>query len=199
MILHPHKAENGRPVQINSPDCPTNPATWTNSNLAACFTPGCEVPESLNDITISKVAPAENYGEIEEPILTPQRYTISSGIVCIESDRRVWLVTPTNHFAGYHFTFPKGICEPWHTLQQTAIKETYEETGLVCQITDFLGDYYRTVSQTRFYVGKRIGGSPAEMHWESQSVHLVPMYELLNFVHTPVDRRIVQDLKKLFC
>lgn len=42
---------------------------------------------------------------------------------------------PSNAFGGYRATFPKGKREPGLSLEQTAIKETFEEAGLVIALT----------------------------------------------------------------
>jgi 8-oxo-dGTP pyrophosphatase MutT (NUDIX family) len=46
------------------------------------------------------------------------------------------------------------------SLQQTAQKEVAEEAGLKVHIIGHLGDYHRSTSNTRYYVGKRVGGHP---------------------------------------
>jgi 8-oxo-dGTP pyrophosphatase MutT (NUDIX family) len=191
MIFHPHKTEQGEPVEIKNPDQPTPSYTWNDSNQVARWTPGSAAP--------SKYEPCFRQDPtqfIEEPRFIQKKPFVSAGLILVESDMRVWIITPTNHFAGYRFTFPKGLHD-CSTLQHTAVKETFEETGLLGTITHLLGDYERSRSQTRFYVGRRIGGSPAEMGWETQSVSLIQLQKLYNFVHTDTDLQVVEDLKKL--
>lgn len=90
-----------------------------------------------------------------------------------ETDGRIWLVCPTNQFGGYKVTFPKGRREG-KSLQATALCEAYEETGLRVRLLRHLVDVRRAQTYTRYYLAERIGGSPADMGWESQSVILVP-------------------------
>jgi 8-oxo-dGTP pyrophosphatase MutT (NUDIX family) len=84
----------------------------------------------------------------------------SAGIVIIEPDKRVWAFEPTNHFAGYTLTFPKGTVEAGWSLAATAAREAFEETGLLVEVGTFLADVERTLSVARFYLGRRRGGSP---------------------------------------
>ena len=103
---------------------------------------------------------------------------LSAGAVIIEPDGRVWLVEPTNHHGGYHRSFPKGTIEGGWSLRATAVKEAFEETGLLVQLGAFLIDVPRTTSITRYFIAKRIGGTPADMGWETQAVWLVPPSKL---------------------
>lgn len=58
------------------------------------------------------------------------------------------------------------------------MKEAFEETGLLVQLGAFLIDVPRTTSITRYFIAKRIGGTPADMGWETQAVWLVPIHDL---------------------
>lgn len=109
----------------------------------------------------------------------------------LEQDGRIWLVAPSNRFGGYHATFPKGRTEPTLSLQATAIKETYEESGLATALFAFIGDFARTQTFTRFYLARRIGGTPSDMGWESQAVHLVPQQEALLWLNRTADHIVL--------
>jgi 8-oxo-dGTP pyrophosphatase MutT (NUDIX family) len=110
----------------------------------------------------------------------------------IEDDGRVWLVSPTNGFGGYAATFPKGRVDPGATLQHTAIREVYEESGLIVRLEGFLIDVARTQTYTRYYIAKRIGGCPSAMGWETQAVHLVPAARLEEVAVHPNDAAIIR-------
>jgi hypothetical protein len=47
---------------------------------------------------------------------------------------------------------------------------------------------------TRYYHAKRVGGTPSEMGWESQAVHLVPKEKLKDHLNSPLDKEIVEKL-----
>ncbi|MBF9246048.1 NUDIX domain-containing protein, partial [Pseudomonas syringae pv. tomato] len=74
-------------------------------------------------------------------------------------------------------SFPKGKLEPGLNLRTNALKEVYEETGLKVELHGFIGDYDRTTSRTRYYLAKRVDGTPSDMGFESQSVKLARITE----------------------
>lgn len=138
--------------------------------------------------------------DLGEPILKPVKgKRISSGVLIEEPDGRVWIYEPKDHYAGYEHTFPKGSQEKGFSLQQTAVKEAFEESGLDVELTGYLGDFEKSESVTRYYTAKRRGGDPGDAHWESQSVKLVPKEKLKDYLNTDIDRHIVEDYFNKFC
>jgi 8-oxo-dGTP pyrophosphatase MutT (NUDIX family) len=83
------------------------------------------------------------------------------------------------------------------SLQACAIREAYEEAGLKVQIIGYLADSLRTQSYTRYYLARRVGGSPACMGWESQAVHLVPPGMLNSLLTHPNDLPLLCALFRL--
>jgi ADP-ribose pyrophosphatase YjhB (NUDIX family) len=118
----------------------------------------------------------------------------AAGAVIVESDGRIWLIAPTNAFGGYINTFPKGGVERGTSLQATAIKKAYDVAGLRIEITGFVCDIVHSTTVTRYYLARRIGGNPADMCWESQSVHLVPLERLSNYLNNQHEHLIVESL-----
>jgi len=197
--FHPKLDNEGNRVKIENPTTKSSEDTWNDPSKTATFTPNSITPNDINGTRI-KAASApdhESITEIDEPKLTANK-KVSTGIIMIEPDNRVWIHEPTNHFGGYEHAFPKGKLEPGLSMQQNAVKETHEETGLHAQITGHLGDYDGDTSTTRYYIGKRIGGNPADMGWESQSVKLVPMNDLHKYLNRSRDKQIATDLINKF-
>ena len=95
------------------------------------------------------------------PTDEPDTYVTASGIIILEPDGQIWLRKVANNYGGYCYSFAKGRAEKGFSLQQNAIKETYEEMGFVCQIDSWLCDVEGDTSTTRFYLGTRIGGHPS--------------------------------------
>jgi ADP-ribose pyrophosphatase YjhB (NUDIX family) len=149
-----------------------------------------------------------NYKNLTDPNLKeppfpelPPGMHAAAGIIMQEKDGRVWTVTPMNYYGGYVQTFPKGTLQGMESLQQAAIREVHEETGLVPKITGFAGDVTRTTSVTRYYFGERVGGSPEGADKETFKVNLIPADEhlanrLLNVDNEKTsDHTLIQQFK----
>jgi ADP-ribose pyrophosphatase YjhB (NUDIX family) len=108
-----------------------------------------------------------------------------------EEDGRIWLVAPSNRFGGYDATFPKGRVDAGSSLQASAIREAFEESGLQVAITGFLADSLRSQTYTRYYRARRVGGTPAAMGWETQAVHLVPRAQLARVATHANDQHLI--------
>lgn len=204
---HPRVDDKGQPVTITSPTKPTDSSSWHAADKTATFVPDGATPKSLMGVAMKPWTPPTTdagWAKVEgqDPTLDhapPQPVrgkSVAAGVVVMEPDGRVWLVKPTNNFAGYSNTFPKGTMEPGMSLQATAIKEVYEESGLKVKLTGLLGDFERPGSVARYYVGQRTGGTPAKMGWESQAVRLAAPEHLGKLLNASVDRRIADTLMR---
>jgi 8-oxo-dGTP pyrophosphatase MutT (NUDIX family) len=205
MIYHPKLNEHGNKEIINNPSAPTPLATWTNSSVTATAIPDGEMPRELNGIPFSdwSGAPRTNDGwedlaaqiSIDEPpFLPPKHKKHAAGVIVEETDGRVWLVAPSNAHGGYTATFPKGTVDPGASRPATALKEAFEESGLRVEITGFFADSDRSLSFTRYYLARRVGGNPAGMCWESQAVHLVPRAKLETYLTNSKDKPLLGKL-----
>jgi hypothetical protein len=74
------------------------------------------------------------------------------------------------------------------------VREAFEESGLRVVLTGFLADLTRSRSRTRYYLGRRVGGCPSDMGWESQAVSLVPRAQLTDVLVNPNDAPLVAML-----
>lgn len=205
----PHLKPNdkGETVTVNYPTKPSDKASWTDPSRTATFVPGGDAPAMLNGVAMkpwASVPKSENeWAAVPGQKLsldarfpfdpTPGKST-GAGVIIREPDGRIWLTKPTNAFGGYQQTFPKGTVEHGLSMQASAIKETWEETGLQIKITGILGDYERTTSKARFYIAERVGGTPADMGWESQAVRLATRKDLDKLLNMGVDKGILEDL-----
>ena len=192
---HPKLGEKGELVHIKEPSHASAPSTWHNPDAVATFVPGGDHPASLNGIQLAswRDHPQTVEGwdycsgimeDLDEPAFhLPPGKKAAAGVVIEESDGRIWVIEPTNHFGAYKQTFPKGTADPELSLQGTSLKEAWEETGLQVRIIGFIGDFPRTTSVARMYRAVRVSGNPVDASWETQSVSLVPrglLYEKLN-------------------
>lgn len=200
-IVHPKADDNGKPFKINEPSTPSAPETWADPSAIALFTPGGETPADLHGVPFAPWTdhPRTDEGwdyvegqmdDLDEPAMNTKGKAPAAGVVIEEPDGRIWIVRPSNGFAGYTATFPKGHADEGMSLQATAIKECFEESGLKVQITGFIGDVERGQTMARYYRAKRVGGTPSACGWETQGVALVPKSELHAYVNRDVDRQV---------
>jgi 8-oxo-dGTP pyrophosphatase MutT (NUDIX family) len=188
-MIHPELDENGRQVTINHPHTASGENTWHDTSKVATFTPGSPAPH----YTTEAHKPVEHNEAIEKPFTPHPHLKTSAGAIIDNGDGRVWVKSPTNGFGGYKNTFPKGRVDHGESLQQAAAREVHEETGLNVHLTGHLGDYDRSTTRTRYYIGHRTGGSPSSMGWESQAMHLVPVHQLHHFMDSESDKKIARD------
>ena len=206
-MWHPRQDDHGLPVRLLKPSVLTDLSTWSDAGALAQVVPDGPMPAAINGLPI---APWQDFPDdiaawealastmpIDEPLFhAPKGFKKAAGVVVRESDGRVWVVAPSNAFGGYQATFPKGGMEG-KSARATALVEAFEETGLRVCLTRFLVDVQRTTSYTRYFLGERIGGNPADMGWESQAVMLVPVALLGKVLNSPSDLPIVEALKEI--
>lgn len=201
--IHPKTLATPTPLVLRHPHSATPLEAWNDPKALVTVPAGSSIPEGVNLIPFApwEGAPtteegwtrlAENY-PFNEPPFDPGTKKASAGAAIIEPDGRVWLFSPSNQFGGYRTTFPKGRLDGL-SLKAAALKEVFEETGLRIDLIEFLIDADRDTSRSRYYLARRTGGSPAEMGWESQAVHLVPRDQLARLLHHPNDRPVLDAL-----
>jgi len=206
--IHPKAHHSGRSIVIQTPSISSPMESWSFHDAVALVTPGGNVPAQLNAVDVSpwKNAPKTRAGwehlsaqsaSFDEPdFIVPHGLNAAAGAVIVEPDNRIWLAHPTNQFAGYSATFPKGTIDEGYSYRATAIKECFEETGLQVRIIGWLGDFARSASYNRYYLAERTGGSPADMGWESQAVSLTPASLLKTVATSPMDQPILDQLSQ---
>ena len=219
-VLHPRRDDTGKPVILTAPSTPAPLACWGDPTAIARVVPNGAMPARLNGLSLvpwemgdvpdwkmpweapgatpdrMSSQPRDEGGWRQEtpPLAAPPGKAPAAGAVVQEPDGRVWVIHPSNAFGGYRATFPKGKQEPGLSLEQTAIKETFEEAGLVIALTRWLVDVPRSSSVCRYFLARRIGGTPAAMGWESQAVSLVPIARLGEVLHHPNDQPLLEAL-----
>lgn len=209
VIFHPCLDENGKPVVVGKPSVSTDISTWTDPKSVAVLsrTDEHQIPSTLNGIAFNETLQIDEdpwqwlkrvpeFLPDEPDFVMPPGFRATSGCVVIEPDNRIWVVFPTNEYAGVKCTFPKGRLEPILTLLQNAVKETWEESGLLVEPIAFLADICRTKFVTRFFVARRLDGSPNLAGWESQAVGLMPAGKLPDYINRTNDRKVFEPLAK---
>lgn len=204
---HPRPDDNGQLVELRVPSQATATASWSDPGQLATVTPGAAGPAAVNGIVFADwvEAPTTVAGWealaaqaatpfTEPPLVSAPGKAAASGVVVVEDDRRVWVVSPSNAFGGYANTFPKGKLDHGLSMHGNALKEGFEESGLQLVLTGFLCDSIRSTSVTRYYLARRVGGHPGSMGWETQAVNLVPRARLAEFVTHKNDQVILKAL-----
>lgn len=204
---HPKQNDAGKAVELEQPSQSSSLTTWNNVSQISTVVPGGCLPLTIAGIVLEVWSDAPtstvNWEKLvesalfdEPPLKVSPGKNPASGVVIIEADGRVWVVSPSNRFGGYAHTFPKGTIYPGDniSLRANAVKEAHEESGLQVELIGFLVDSERSTTTTRYYLARRVGGSPADMGWESQAVNLVPLNHITQFASHPNDAVIVQAL-----
>ncbi len=205
--FHPQKNDKGQQVTIHHPSQATQLSAWHDATQIATCVPGGLVPESISGIPLHSWTdiPTDSAGwekQVESTTFDEPAFTVNkapaSGVVVVEPDGRLWVVSPTNQFGGYTHTFPKGRLDKLNlSFRANAIKEATEESGLRVELLAYLCDAERDTTTTRYYLARRIGGNPADMGWESQATHLVPRSQLAKFVTHKNDQAVLAALDRL--
>jgi ADP-ribose pyrophosphatase YjhB (NUDIX family) len=204
--LHPRPDDQGRVVRIHSPSTPSPASAWGDPTATVVVLPDGLVPASLNGVPFAPWCPlgdASAWWEAEasrmaipEPLFAcPAGLKPAAGALVVEPDGRVWCVAPSNRFGGHAHTLPKGRLDG-RSLAAAALVEAFEETGLQVELQAWLCDVARSVTYTRIYVARRVGGSPAACGWESQAVALAPAAALRALLTHPGDQLVLDALEK---
>lgn len=200
-IIHPH-LRRGIEVVIHRPHSPTPLETWEVAADIATCTPNGTVPPTVNGIPIIKVTHLDDElmrglcRDFAEPETSRRAlgYSIrGAGVIALEPDGRIWIAHPTNQFCDYAATFPKGKIDAGETCKQAAVREAFEETGLLVELHSHFMDSRRSVNYARYYLGKRVSGCPSQMGWETQAVSLVPPHQIRSVLNQPADQ-VVADV-----
>lgn len=201
---HPALNSKGEQVPIHRPHEASDLAAWTDGGRIALVTPGGPLPDRLHGVAFAawvdlprsdaEWEAVDGRADIDEPPFhCPAHLDAAAGVIVQEPDGRLWIVAPTNGFGGA-YVIPKGRTDGM-SMQATAIKEGFEESGLQVAITGFIGDFDRTRTRTRYYRARRVGGTPAQMGWESQAVLLVPQSQLGEYLTGTANASVLAALR----
>jgi 8-oxo-dGTP pyrophosphatase MutT (NUDIX family) len=134
--------------------------------------------------------------------LRTQRVTSAGGVVLREAAEGLEVLACGRH-ADNLWALPKGTPEPGETLEQTAMREVREETGVEVAVDGLVGDikywfsrpqegvrYYKTV---RHYLLRPIGGDTSLHDHEFDEARWIPVLEALKLLTYPNEVRILKQ------
>ncbi len=101
---------------------------------------------------------AESFAPVRSPKL-PWPKTVKAGFklayggVVFDEHGNILMREPRRHYDGYVWTFPKGRPDPGETPDQTALRETLEETGAAARIlAPISGEYAGGTTINRYFL-----------------------------------------------
>lgn len=197
--FHPRLDGAGRKVPIHRPSKPSPASAWADPLATVVVVPGGHVPPELHGVAFEVwslpdrawwEAAAGSAAVAEPPFECPAHMEPAAGVVMLEPDGRIWLARPTNQFGGVGHVVPKGRLDS-ESPAAAALRECWQETGLLVHLDGHLADLPRSTTFTRFYIGRRVGGSPASMGWESEASVLAPPARLGDLLSGPHDAPLV--------
>jgi len=126
----------------------------------------------------------------------------SAGGVVVSSDReRPSLVVGMRRRArdAVTWTLPKGTPDPGETIEQTALREVAEETGLAVRIVEplpsieytFVQDGKRIHKTVHYFLMEPTGGDLSRHDHEFERVRWVPFDEAAGLLSFPTERELV--------
>ncbi len=134
------------------------------------------------------------------PILRTARATSAGGVVHRTTDAGLEIVL-VHRRSPVLWALPKGTPDSGETVEETALRETREETGLEVEIERRLRSirYFFVRGSTRFhktvhfFLMRAIGGGTDEHDAEFDEVRWVELHEALALLSHATERAVVEE------
>jgi 8-oxo-dGTP pyrophosphatase MutT (NUDIX family) len=135
------------------------------------------------------------------PILRTARATSAGGVVHRITDGRIEIVI-VHRRSPVLWALPKGTPDAGETIEETALRETREETGLEVEIVGPLRSirYFFVRRTTRFnktvhfFLMRAVGGSTDAHDAEFDEVRWVELHEALALLSHATERSVVEEV-----
>jgi 8-oxo-dGTP pyrophosphatase MutT (NUDIX family) len=123
----------------------------------------------------------------------------SYGGVVINQNAQVLLREPSGQFGGYAWTFAKGEPDPGESLEETALREVFEETGVVAEILARISGVFRgSTTDNEYFLmtpkedTKDFGNETKAVRWVTQSEAEELILETTNTTGKKRDLRLLK-------
>ena len=134
------------------------------------------------------------------PIQRTARATSAGGVVYREVDGRIQVALAHRRTPPL-WALPKGTPDSGETMEETAVRETQEETGLAVEIERPLSSirYFFVRGTTRFhktvhfFLMRATGGSPDDHDHEFDEVRWLDVDEALALMTHATERSVVEE------
>lgn len=138
------------------------------------------------------------------PILRNARATSAGGVVYRFADRTLEIAL-VHRRSPPLWALPKGTPDAGETAEETAMRETREETGLQVEIDRQLRSisYFFVRGSTRFhktvhfFLMRAIGGDLSQHDHEFDEVRWLAVEEALKLMNYPTERSVVEEAAQL--
>jgi 8-oxo-dGTP pyrophosphatase MutT (NUDIX family) len=134
---------------------------------------------------------------------------VSAGgfVMSSKNSNEVAVIGKLNRGGRLEWCVPKGHPEVEESIEEAAIREVFEETGLKAEILDYLGEVKYDFSMSRKHISKtvhiflmkQVGGVLSlefDPHHEATEVTWVKVEELISKLTHPNEKRIAKVLVK---
>lgn len=131
----------------------------------------------------------------------------SAGGLVVDQDRsRAVLIGRLDRHGKLLWSLPKGHIEDGETIEQTAIREVKEETGISARVLEFLGtiDYWFVAERRRVhktvhhFLLEAVGGELSDEDVEVTEVAWMPIADLEERLAYTDERALVRKARQLF-
>jgi ADP-ribose pyrophosphatase YjhB (NUDIX family) len=132
--------------------------------------------------------------------------TSAGGLVVDPERSRAVLIGRLDRHGKLLWSLPKGHIEDGENLEQTAVREVKEETGISARVLDSLGtiDYWFVAERRRVhktvhhFLLEAVGGELSDEDMEVTEVAWVPIAELEDRLAYTDERALVRKARRLF-
>ena len=133
------------------------------------------------------------------PVLRNARATSAGGVIYRRNDGRVEVALAHRRGPSV-WALPKGTPDSGETIEETALRETREETGLDVELVApidtiryfFVRDSTRFRKTVHFYLMRAVGGDLSQHDHEFDEVRWVELGEALGLLTYPTERAVVE-------